>query len=51
VSKMGTVNFAGLGIASSSCIFVRSTVYAFPLLEPCTGDVMTVNMTYIGERS
>jgi hypothetical protein len=48
---MGTVHFAGPGIASRSCIFVRSTIYAFPLLELCTSDVMTVNMTHIGERS
>ena len=30
---MWTLHFAGPGTASRSCIFVRSTIYAFSLLE------------------
>ena len=48
---MGTLHFAGPGIASGCCIYVKSTFYAFPLLDLCTGDVMTVNMTYTGGTS
>lgn len=46
VSKIWTLHFAGPGIASWSCIFVRSRIYAFSFLELCT-----VNMIYTRERS
>jgi len=48
---MRTPHFARPGIASRPSILVKSTIYAFPLLELSTGDVITVNMTYNGERS
>jgi hypothetical protein len=43
---LGTQFSPGPGISSKSCIFVRNTAHAFLLSELCSGDVMTVRMTY-----
>jgi hypothetical protein len=42
---------AGPGIDSRACILVRNTIQAFPLLELCSRDVVTVRLSFKGGES
>jgi len=46
VQQDGDTAFFRTWFASRSCIFVRSTIYAFPLLELSIGDMMTEHDMY-----
>jgi hypothetical protein len=42
---------AGPGINSRACILIRNTIQAFPLLELCSRDVVTVRLSFNEEGS
>jgi hypothetical protein len=50
-NRYGKLFSAGPGIAPRAYIFVRNTIQAFPLLELCSRDVMTVRLLFDGGRS
>jgi hypothetical protein len=46
-----TVFSGGPSIAPRTCLFVRNTIQAFPLLELSSRDVTTVKLSFIGGGS
>jgi hypothetical protein len=44
-NRWGMLFSAGPGIDSRVCILVRNTIQAFPLLELCSKDVVTVRLS------